>query len=105
MRRNLHLSTVTSAVRARICAKCPARTAGDDSRTDLPRACELTCPHFRGLARLWGVAATLDPMVGRFGSTMARAVRAVERPRRARGGRVSRRGAQFVQTLRQLSGH
>ena len=105
MRRVLQLATVQRAVRARICSECPARTPGDD-RTARPRACEAACPHFSSLPRLWGLAVRIDPMVGRFGRAMARAVCEAEWSAASPPDReVSPRGRQFANALRDLSGN
>src|SRR4051794_23247172 len=105
MRRVLHLSTVHGAIRARVCAICPARTPGtDDAASDQPRACEATCRPFLSLPRLWSRAVRMDPMVGRFTPAMSRVIgrteTAPDAPRR-----VTRRGRAFEGVLRELSGN
>ena len=110
MYRMLNLCTVTSAVRARICAECPNRSRGgelrgNDFRTDAPRACEAVCPLFQSLPKLRGLASGIDPMVGRFEPAMRRAIREVERSARGPRAGLSRRGREFAGTLRNLSGN
>ena len=100
----LKLSAVQQAVRAKVCANCPQRTPGSGNLGLAPRPCESTCALFRNLPRLWEMAVAIDPMVGRFGPAMRRAVHTVqstESPRRA--GRT-RRGRAFTAALRELSG-
>jgi hypothetical protein len=104
MKRVLHLSTVHGAVRARVCAKCPDRTPGTDADSQ-PRPCESTCRLFRSLPGLWGLAVRIDPMVGRFGPAMSRAVRRTEATPDGSPARLTRQGGAFIRTLRDLSGN
>jgi hypothetical protein len=103
MNRVLPLSIVRRAVRARVCAACPRLTPGDEG-IDQARACESTCQPFRHLPRLWNIAVRADPMVGRAGPALLRAVREVDPPRPSAAPGRTRRDRAFARTLKDLSG-
>ena len=103
MNRTLPLSIVQQALRAKLCAGCPDRTPGEEA-IDQPRACESNCQPFRHLPRLWAIAVCTDPMVGRAGPALRRAVREIDPPGvSAAPGRI-RRDRAFATTLKDLSG-
>src|ERR671936_18120 len=96
MNRSMPISTVQQAVRARVCSGCGDRTPGF-AASDVPRACEATCPLFRSLPRLWNLALRTDPMVGRFEAAMRRTIQDV-----AGDSKRRRQARALVATLREL---
>jgi hypothetical protein len=103
MNRVLPLSIVQRALRAKLCAGCPDRTPGDES-IDRPRGCESNCQPFRHLPRLWAIAVHTDPMVGRTGPALLRAVREVDPPGASAAPGRTWRDRAFATALKDLSG-
>ena len=103
--RRTHLTTVERAVRAKVCSGCPNRTRERLAGGDTARACEADCRLFRSLPTLWRRALRVDPMVGRFGQTMCRAVAEAEGTAAGGVALPSRRGREVAAVLGQLAGY
>jgi hypothetical protein len=97
-----HVNDVERMVRARICARCPYRTAGTDQcGTDSARPCEAGRELFSHLHVLTTAARQLDPMVGHRPKVLRRLVRRIG----ARPGAtdtVRRFGGRVVALLEEL---
>jgi hypothetical protein len=75
MRHTPTLDTVRRALRARVCATCPRRTAGALLNPSTPLPCEAHCALFESLPKLRQTAVMLDPMVGNFRRAMRGMIR------------------------------
>ena len=105
MRRTPSSQHVQRLARVRVCARCPYRTPGTDSRdSDVSRPCESACPLFIRLPVLREAARQLDPMVGHRKRVLGRLVGRIAAGQGDRAGTLRRNGHRVVELLEKLFG-
>ena len=105
MRRTTTLQDVQRLTRARVCAQCPYRTPGTDSKgNDFARPCESSCALFVQLPLLREAARQLDPMVGHRPRVLGQLIRRISRRDGMRSGTTRRNGKRVADLLEELFG-